>query len=454
MARKSIMALEGIEEGEVIETPTVGTDLEIEGGSEELSSLDETTDKIEEHSDEVEKATDTAETLTAISGQMKESVKDGGMDEHAAAAIEVAVEHMCRQLGIRKKRTGFVLEGFKDKTSRVQATKLAMEGIKEIADTVWKAIVAAIKKAIEFIKEFADKFFDATISLTKRADAIYNTSEKMLDYSADNKTVNFSSASFILRKDNEAIDSNLFIKNYNLYCSAEPIGTTEEVKIEKLAGNLYVAIKSFRSAEDVYDEKQDQLKNLLKELLPKNPSNTKKIDDYTTSYEEKLPFGDKSLYSVYCNDNNAEMKNKIGAAIINKINGNKVYVDDTEGYTELSVKDVIALEPKEVKSIAFLSKKRLGLYSNYKPSVDKLNQKLKGLQGLSDAFMNDSSEKRNESNKEDLEKRGSVYNEAAAYVRFAVRMATNTLSQLRKYDIDVIKGALDYCAASLKVATK
>ena len=122
--------------------------------------------------DDLEKQTDDAgevvEALESIREAMGIAAQNGGMDRHSAAVVSIAVGQMCRSVGVRSNPMP-ALESFGGTSSRVGATQLAMEGIKELAAKVWEAIIAAIKKAIAFVQEFYTKVFKIAEKLAERA---------------------------------------------------------------------------------------------------------------------------------------------------------------------------------------------------------------------------------------------------------------------------------------------
>ena len=119
--------------------------------------------ELEEHVDGVEEvveATGDAEAdataLTDVHDIMEESVEKGeGLDETSAEIAEVAVESICARLGIRTQRKAMpAMESFGNKSSRLTATKIAMESVMDKVKQVWTAILNAIKMVWEKIKGF------------------------------------------------------------------------------------------------------------------------------------------------------------------------------------------------------------------------------------------------------------------------------------------------------------
>ena len=120
------------------------------------AEVTENTGEVEEMVAAVEEAADDAVALDDVADIMEESVEKGeGMDETAAAMAEVAVESICARLGVKKTQAVIPsLESFGSKNSRLQATRIALEGLKEKIVQIWNAIKAAVAKVASMVKSF------------------------------------------------------------------------------------------------------------------------------------------------------------------------------------------------------------------------------------------------------------------------------------------------------------
>ncbi len=97
---------------------------------------------------ETEEAVDVVTALESIAEALGQSAKNGGMDRYAAEALGLAVDHMYKRVGLKRQAMP-ALESFGQTSSRMRATQIALEDIKEQVAKIWAAIVAAISKAIE-----------------------------------------------------------------------------------------------------------------------------------------------------------------------------------------------------------------------------------------------------------------------------------------------------------------
>ena len=132
-----------------------------------------TAKQIGDLNEDLQHGTETADALSEIQNHIEATEADGGMSEPAARALEIAVECLMRQVGSTKtKKTFPAMEGFADSKTRLANTKLAMEGLGEFLQKIWKAIVAAVRKAIEWIRDFFVALFNGAKSLKKRAEQL------------------------------------------------------------------------------------------------------------------------------------------------------------------------------------------------------------------------------------------------------------------------------------------
>lgn len=117
----------------------------------------------------VEQTSADAEQLDAIADKMEESEETGGMDETSAAIAEVAVEAIYARLGVTRRKPLPAMESFGSASSRLRSTKLAVEGIREMASKAWAAIVEFCKKIKDFFVKLWKFVSDASFRNEERA---------------------------------------------------------------------------------------------------------------------------------------------------------------------------------------------------------------------------------------------------------------------------------------------
>ena len=119
-----------------------------------------------------------ADALNSIADTLEETEQDGGADPVAARVAEVAVEAIYARLGITRKPVSS-MEAFGDKATRVEATKLSVEGIREVVRSVWEAVKKVLLQVKEWIMKFVDSIFNAQTKLQKRAEGVLAKAESL-----------------------------------------------------------------------------------------------------------------------------------------------------------------------------------------------------------------------------------------------------------------------------------
>jgi hypothetical protein len=96
--------------------------------------------------------------------------KNKGLTEDAGVMAEMAVEAICTRLGYKPvKKIVPAMESFGGTSSRLDATKYALEGIKELGSTIWEHIAKFFEMLWSKFKEFWDNLFIASEKEAARA---------------------------------------------------------------------------------------------------------------------------------------------------------------------------------------------------------------------------------------------------------------------------------------------
>lgn len=119
----------------------------------------------------VDQAIEDSETLETVASQLESREQSGGATPEEAEMAEITVESICNRLGIARNPMQS-MESFSSRSSRVRATRLSVEGIREVGDTIWKYIVKIYKKIKEWVLKAWDYLFDARTKLLRRAKAL------------------------------------------------------------------------------------------------------------------------------------------------------------------------------------------------------------------------------------------------------------------------------------------
>lgn len=189
----------------------------------DLMEVNEEAGEAEAEQAEVEEAEGAAEALEAIAVSLESIAGNGGLDKNGAIMMQHAVQAQYDRVGLRA-RPAAALESFGGTSSRVGATTISLEDIRDQIKKIWDAIIANIKKAIEWVKERFLKIFGAAEKLEKRADAL----QKL----AADTTGSAKEKSF----DNERLVKALHVgNNVNAGEAAQHLASTAEVVFKNAA---------------------------------------------------------------------------------------------------------------------------------------------------------------------------------------------------------------------------
>lgn len=146
------------------------------------SQVAEQSGEVEELQAAVEDAVDGAETLGQVEEVLEKTSESGdGVDETAAQVAEIAVESIKNRLGIIGGKAFPAMESFGSKNTRLSATKLALENVRETITRIWEAIKQAVIRMWEKIKSFFLGIAKNTAALTKHLEGLLDRAKKLPD---------------------------------------------------------------------------------------------------------------------------------------------------------------------------------------------------------------------------------------------------------------------------------
>lgn len=164
------------------DVPAVAEPVEIpvveETAEEAIGEANAAATDIESADDTISSAMADTETLDSLADSMEASEKTGGMDAAGATIAQVAVEHLMERLAISGRKPLPAMESFGGDSSRIKATKLAVENIREQVKNVMQALYNMLVKAYEFVKNFVKAALDGNLRLKKRAEELLAALEK------------------------------------------------------------------------------------------------------------------------------------------------------------------------------------------------------------------------------------------------------------------------------------
>ena len=167
MARK-FFALENADNSAGLNEALTAEDMAEAGEGVEEVAVDSA--EVDELATAIEDAEVAADNLEETAEVLEAGVESGeGVSEETAQAAEIAVEAALNMLGTSHRGSSLMpsLESWGSGQSRLQATKIALEGVTDKIKEIWKKIVEFVKMIAQKVVDFFVKFFDNTDRLKK-----------------------------------------------------------------------------------------------------------------------------------------------------------------------------------------------------------------------------------------------------------------------------------------------
>lgn len=360
----------------------------------------------EEIADLVEESSETAETLGEIQEEMGRSVEEGGMSEPEAAALEVAVEHLCSRIGLPKKSFP-AMESFKDKTGRIQATKMAMEEIGEQAKKIWQGIVSWLTKAIEVVKTFFKHVFDAAAKLEARAKKLAADAKGLGDkkIAADAK-IKLSSYAKMLNKDGAQIEGADLVAAYKKHTGTNAVAADFVKAFNDVEGDVVKAIDA--GTPEALTKAGEDLADAFAKIIGGKAEGT---------VVDELVFN--------------------GAKLSVEFDKSSVSVSLTQGSKKNEAVEAAALQADVAGDLAALVETQLGKYKDAAKAVDTAEKSFAALLAKVKASMS-------------KEKTDAQY--VSATLHNLKKLTVDAAAAVKSYDVKIAKGALDIVQSSLAKA--
>lgn len=431
--RKGIIAL-GLEElnPEVPEetVPAEVTDF-VDAPEGDLADAAEAETEVQRSEEEVGEAADTAETLETVADRLEETLPDGGVSEKEAETVEVAVEHMLARVGFpaKGKKTFPALENFKNKEDRVANTRVAVEGIREKAASLWKAIVAAIKKAVEAVKTFFNHIIAAYAGLEKRADTLVKLAKQTKGEQAAE-----IAGKTELSHGGKLLGGSELVAAYKQH-TAMAVLSAKRLDAAATALKDVEALANLgdgpRAADAVGQKLYDAVGlDAVGGKTEKGTVNGRMVQ------EMKLNIGDRSLFVEL---NFEEGKDENPVARLTKFGASRSYVAATTGAKAAGAGQVKPANTQEVEELANLVK------ANRK-SNEALKSEITKVESAANELLN----KLGALGKSQEEYAGEALKAASGAVRGTTNVLVNGTVALQGYDAKLAKNVLDFAGASLR----
>lgn len=422
MKPRGILALEELDESRVdapVEQEVREEELVADAPeTEAVAEVEETHDGVIEATDASEEATETADTIEEVRDNVAEAIEtEGGVSEPEARALDVAVEHMLVRLGAPRKTAKVfpAMEGFKDKATRAQSSKIALEAMDGKIKKIWEAIVAQIMKIYEAIVAFVRSLLSAGKLLEMRA-------ARMIKAAA-------------AKKDHKPTEISVGRWGQGVLVDGKFPNGAELVKgIQGLAGDKYINHNYGHSVSEANKivvkmlelvgkpDAKDELHKLMAEL------DTSIGLDVPQSYA--LPMGGATLVV----EKKIEDGNIVSASV-------KISAGDAKAPEKAE-----GMSAEEVGKVAQAVQADLKKFSGYEKEAGDMAAALKGLVAQVKSKVGKASDEQKDAN--------ATVQAVARVVSAEKSLIASMSTKLRAYNLQSLKAALDFGAASLSGSSK
>lgn len=431
MRKQGILAMEDLDEvveeqrEEVVEPSEdelAGTAPEAEA----MSDVEAAHDEVVETDDAVEEASETADTIEQVRENVEEAAEtEGGVSEPEARALDVAVEHMLVQLGLpRAKAKVFpAMEGFKEKSTRLQATRVALESISDKLKTLWQAIITNIQKVWEAVVAFVKSVLAGAKHLEVRAGIIKKLAARKKDAKVGEVKVKPSFA--MIAKEGKVLEGAALVAGIN-ELGKDGIINFDYGHAATVANTCLSAVLDGLGKEGAGSNAEKHLAELSKELL--------------------LPFGDSKEFALPLGGAVLHVEVQKGDSFAT---GASVELKPGEAKLPETVEGMSAEDAAKVADAVLANLKKFGAYEKQSGDIaaamKSLTAKMKSAMAKAPG---DDAE--GQSKAEGIK----TAHEVAKAIQVTKTLLARTSTLVRGYDLRTCKAALDYAGASVGAAGK
>lgn len=385
-----------------------------------------------------DKASELGEVLTTLDGVNQELVAadlSGELSESSASVLNSAIEHFCKRAGIPAS-TAFCLENFGGKMSRKQALKIGIESISNFIKTAVEKILLWLKGAITFVLDGLQELQDGADVLVERARDVQAKAKTIAHKSVDPKNAAITDLKLLafFTDEHGPVQSDEVVKKYESYSTM--MGKDFPQYLKEMVGNINEAVTD--AQEGASEDDTAQKSNTLIERLKSKAfvSFTEKSSVPTHEILTKaLPFGQKEIILTL---NKANDK-YTGIHLVlekNKAAGQHPAAEKLEVLTYGRIMEVSKAVEKEML---------FGLFKDYAGTKSALAK-------MEKSVINGCNKITNIQQSDDP---GDA--KAVGYsVNFLKELTASVISMtatIHKYDIELAKTLLEYCARSIKAHT-
>lgn len=386
---------------------------------------------------EYDGALDVVEALSKSVKNAEQSFEnDGeGLSECDAKVLDIVVESLCQRLDIPYGiRPVFALEAFSSPSSRKDATRLALEEIKEVVLKILRAIMDGIKASFVWLIRFVDSLIDGAAQLKRRADSIAHAAQAV-ESSPDSVTVT-STMFQALRFKNQMPNADVLIGRIEKEANGEtPADLAMSISSAVAAYENMIAV--VKKGEDPEAAKK-VLYSLIKQVMAssKDASSSTKVPDAPEGMVLLETRIDGTDYSCYSQVPRVEDGPESFMAIAGKV---KTFVAVAGGaQEEVQVPQAVeGLRKELVIRLASAVSKEMAAYAKAGDALSKIKTSLSRLEQQMSNLNRDA---------------GIGEGQALLLSKLTQsfrQIVTTGLTSRRSFEMKYATAALDYCNASL-----
>jgi hypothetical protein len=394
--------------------------------------------QMEADNEEIAETAESAEALDQVGDTLEQAVENGeGIPPVAAEAIRILASRIGARHGLQVGGLNIASESFKSKTGRVQATRIAMESVKQWAKDLWKMIVKAYEKTIEWFKKWWNKFFDAATKLKDRAEEI----EKAAKSKASNPKP-YTRGIMV-----EVGEWGTHLQSAKGDMTPQVIVSTTSnliTRYEDWVNKLTAAVTASLTALPALMEAPNNFDSLIKPVLPKigvgsvMKNADGELPDGMEVTGERFLFGGKMLYvKMFSSTASSEdIKDNIGSM--------KIWIDEVNGFRDTAMVEFEPVQMEDIKVIAGGVKALAVKLIDNKNDASKLEANVKKIKDRAAKL----------ASKAEEDDDGDNIRAAGAAARAMLSMSSSGMSQIRSLFLTTGNALLSFCQASLALVGK
>ncbi len=431
----AMLAEQEVQVEEQVEQAQAQTELEVVGEQAEdaMAEAAQVQAEIEVTQQAADEAEEVVQEVEEERQVLEQTQEQGGAEPVAMESLQRAIKRFEKRTGVPCAINSMGLESFSSKSTRLQSTKIAMEGAVEYIKKLVKMLMDAMAAVWEKVKAFFEKLMVGADRLAKRAKQLEAAAKAAQGKTAAaDAVVTTGSVVAFARMDGKAVEGKDFADQYIKQTSESHESS------KKLAETLDAFIKGDKVVKLIEQSKTKDSEAALLEMIVADAPTTgvEKAEEGMVEYKagESL-LGDYALHLGAAFDKTATWEQVTKGYY--KIKASVARADD---FSADAVKEVKPLTTEDAKRVAYQVAGHMSSYQGLAEEQKKFGDEIKKIVTEAKAL--------------EKEKDASVdqIRVATGYVRAMSNRTMSLLVSMRAYDVNLAKAALDYVAASLKAA--